>query len=192
MIKAYMDLDGTTLPEGARVVAHGCGEHFPEVPTADGVDEPKNRRVELFLFDDGIAPAPPEPTSPPGSAAYPAWREAVDQERTFTPGAAGHGDLLIATLIPVARAAELDLTFVLASTDGAYEQEQRAAERFVEVEGRGDLRFTGLPRLSHFTLVVRHPDGRESRVFDDVPFAELSALSRGLNDTVIPPHHPDA
>jgi hypothetical protein len=73
LIKAYMGLDGTTLPKGTTLTTHGCGENFPEEKTGDGKRLAQNRRVEIFLFDGPITPPVPGPTSPPGSTAYPAW-----------------------------------------------------------------------------------------------------------------------
>lgn len=73
LITDYMALDGTSLPETAEVDLLGCGEHHNAVPTDDGVDEPENRRVEIFLFDPGPAtPACPE-TCPGDGCAYEGW-----------------------------------------------------------------------------------------------------------------------
>jgi outer membrane protein OmpA-like peptidoglycan-associated protein len=58
LVAAYMGLDGTTLPEGTRLVTVGAGEAHPAVDTGDGKSEPANRRVELFFFDQGIDPEP--------------------------------------------------------------------------------------------------------------------------------------
>lgn len=73
LITDYMALDGTSLPEAADVQFLGCGEHHNAVPTADGVAEEANRRVEVFLFD----PGPPDPAVPdacPGAGCpYETW-----------------------------------------------------------------------------------------------------------------------
>lgn len=72
LVTDYMGLDGTTLPATARMETLGCGEHHNEVPTADGVEEPKNRRVEVFLFEG--PPDPPNPGAcPDASCAYLEW-----------------------------------------------------------------------------------------------------------------------
>lgn len=74
LVTDYMNLDGTTLPTSATLETLGCGENHLEVPTADGIDEPANRRVEIFLFDG--PPDPPNPGTCPGpSCAYPTWKE---------------------------------------------------------------------------------------------------------------------
>ncbi len=72
MITDYMSLDKTTLPASATLDTLGCGEHHNEVPTEDSVEEPRNRRVEVFLFDG--PPDPPKPTScPDAGCAYFEW-----------------------------------------------------------------------------------------------------------------------
>lgn len=77
LISEYMALDGTTLPAGLQPVAHGCGENFPRVQTADSVAEAQNRRVELYVFKDGVDPPPPGSNSKKGSSEYPRWLQAV-------------------------------------------------------------------------------------------------------------------
>lgn len=73
LIEAYMGLDGTTLPAGADVAVHGCGEFFPATSIKDGAASPEDRRAEIFFFDEDIKPAPPGPTSEKGSKEYPQW-----------------------------------------------------------------------------------------------------------------------
>ncbi|NVB42389.1 OmpA family protein [Pseudenhygromyxa sp. WMMC2535] len=83
LIADYMQLDGTTLPEGAQVELLGCGEHHNEVPTADGVDEPENRRAEIFLFDPGpVEPAVPG-QCPGGGCAYETWKAETTETYDF-------------------------------------------------------------------------------------------------------------
>lgn len=77
LITDYMALDGTSLPAGITPIAHGCGESFPVENTGDGQNEEKNRRVELFVFEEEIDPAPSGDVSKPASAEYPAWLERV-------------------------------------------------------------------------------------------------------------------
>jgi outer membrane protein OmpA-like peptidoglycan-associated protein len=85
LVAEYMTLDGATLPPGIEVTSHGCGENFPEVPTADGIAEQENRRVELFFFDSGcgVQPKPPGKTSKPNSTEYPEWRRRALQTHEF-------------------------------------------------------------------------------------------------------------
>jgi outer membrane protein OmpA-like peptidoglycan-associated protein len=71
LIVDYMAQDGTSLPAGTPIQLHGCGEHHNEVPTGDNVDEPKNRRVEVFLFDGAIQPPPRKPCQ--SCPEYPEW-----------------------------------------------------------------------------------------------------------------------
>lgn len=77
LITEYMALDRTTLPAGLKPTAHGCGENFPRVKTGNDVAEAQNRRVELFVFKEGIDPPPPGGNSKAGSSEYPHWLQAV-------------------------------------------------------------------------------------------------------------------
>jgi outer membrane protein OmpA-like peptidoglycan-associated protein len=75
LIAEYMELDGTSLPKGIEGVCHGCGENFPDKPTADIEAAEDDRRVEAFFFDAdlGVQPPPPGKNSQPGSTVYPEW-----------------------------------------------------------------------------------------------------------------------
>ncbi|HEV8324178.1 MAG TPA: carboxypeptidase regulatory-like domain-containing protein, partial [Myxococcota bacterium] len=83
LVHDYMDEDHTVKPDTAEVKTHGCGESHPEVPTADGVEEDRNRRVEIFLFEDVIDPPPQNPCPQPGGCEqHKVWkassRETID------------------------------------------------------------------------------------------------------------------
>lgn len=83
LVTAYMELDGTTLPASITPAQLGCGENHNEKPTADGVDEPANRRVEIFLFDGGPVD-PPVPADCPGAGCpYETWRQQAKQTFDF-------------------------------------------------------------------------------------------------------------
>lgn len=79
LIAEYMGLDETSLPADIQATAHGCGENFPAVGTADGQDLQENRRVELFFFEGEIEPPPPGPNSGPKSPEYPQWSASAIQ-----------------------------------------------------------------------------------------------------------------
>jgi outer membrane protein OmpA-like peptidoglycan-associated protein len=79
LILVYMSQPETTVAEEPAV--HGCGEFHNEVPTADGVEEPRNRRVEVFFFEDGIDPPPQDRCpGPSGCSEYPQWSAKVGEE----------------------------------------------------------------------------------------------------------------
>lgn len=83
LVTAYMQLDGTTLPPGTDLQRLGCGEHHNEVPTGDGVDEPENRRAEVFLFDPGpVDPATPD-RCPGAGCPYETWKERTVETYDF-------------------------------------------------------------------------------------------------------------
>jgi outer membrane protein OmpA-like peptidoglycan-associated protein len=73
LIQKYMATDGTTLPDDAVVVIHGCGESHPSVPTEDSVALAENRRVEVFFFRGPAKPPPSDPCPAGGCAEYPQW-----------------------------------------------------------------------------------------------------------------------
>lgn len=77
LVQDYMAEDGSPLPADAVLVTHGCGEFHPEVPTADGVAEPRNRRVEIFLFEGAVDPPPQAHCPEPGCDEYARWTAAV-------------------------------------------------------------------------------------------------------------------
>jgi outer membrane protein OmpA-like peptidoglycan-associated protein len=84
LVTEYMAEDQTKKPDATELQIHGCGESHPEIPTADGVSEQRNRRVEVFLFEQAIDPAPVNPCAPQplGCQEYKSWkgaaRETVD------------------------------------------------------------------------------------------------------------------
>jgi outer membrane protein OmpA-like peptidoglycan-associated protein len=83
LVTEYMALEGTSLPKGVEATTHGCGEHYPDVPTDDTTTAPANRRVECFVFDRalGVQPAPTGANSAKGAPQYPEWcRRAAETE----------------------------------------------------------------------------------------------------------------
>jgi len=71
LVTRYMQLDGTTLPADATLLTHGCGKSHPIDPTAG--DDEGNRRVELFLFEGPVDPAPQSPCPANGCSQYDEW-----------------------------------------------------------------------------------------------------------------------
>ncbi|HTJ42310.1 MAG TPA: peptidoglycan-binding protein, partial [Kofleriaceae bacterium] len=129
LVKDYMALDGTTLPAGTEIQKHGCGEYHLAVPTADEVDEQKNRRVEVFFFEKEITPPPRAQCN--DCPEYDQWVEATHETINLCEDA-GWLDVLVmdAGGTPVKNAkvfAEGTLTFVDFTND------------------QGQLRFPALP-----------------------------------------------
>ncbi len=85
LISRYMSLDGVSLPPDTHVELLGAGEHFPldatgarlDIAPDDGRSDAADRRVELFLFHDGLGVLPPSPgqTCTADSPEYPQWWE---------------------------------------------------------------------------------------------------------------------
>lgn len=85
LVKTYMELDGTSLPEDTPLFIQGCGEFHPEVPTGDEVPEARNRRTEAFFFPETIdPPIPVGGCRSPGCVEYPQWRDRARFTIDFT------------------------------------------------------------------------------------------------------------
>jgi hypothetical protein len=76
LVKAYMDIEDTTLSDDIVPVTHGCEGHFDDVVTKEGVP-PDDRRLEVFFFKKEISPAPEENTSSEGTSHYYEWTKKV-------------------------------------------------------------------------------------------------------------------
>jgi hypothetical protein len=76
LVDGYLALDGASLPASApEPLTHGCGLFHLEVQTGANVDEQRNRRVEVFLFEGDVKP-PPRALCPWGGCPeYPEWLE---------------------------------------------------------------------------------------------------------------------
>jgi outer membrane protein OmpA-like peptidoglycan-associated protein len=79
LVEAYMKQPETSLPSNATVVTHGCGEFHPEIETAEGVEEEKNRRVEVYFFEGEVLPPPQAKCPDPGCLEYPQWKANATQ-----------------------------------------------------------------------------------------------------------------
>jgi uncharacterized protein len=79
LLKAYLGAAGGALPSGASVAVHACGERHPRSKV-----DAENRRVDVFLFDGEIRPAPSECTSSPhpGCKVYDAWVHGISRRLT--------------------------------------------------------------------------------------------------------------
>lgn len=174
LVAQYMAMDGTTLPAGTNALAHGCGEHFPVVATEDGVEQLENRRVEVFFFSTGIAPAPATKNSEAGATEYPQWNNAVDEERTFTPSLAGRGTVAVATDYAIGYAHHVGLVLELRSVDGAYVRRVEPPDAADAPDELLAVTFEDVPVASFLTLVAARADGSTDMLFEDVPFAELA------------------
>ncbi|HEV8323606.1 MAG TPA: peptidoglycan-binding protein [Myxococcota bacterium] len=73
LVSGYMKQPDTSLPPGATVETHGCGEYHPEVPGGPDAVDARNRRVEIFFFEGAVAPAPRADCPAGGCPEYPLW-----------------------------------------------------------------------------------------------------------------------
>ena len=85
LVEAYMALEGTSLPKDSPLETHGCGATHPVSAVLA-----ENRRVEVFLFEEVIAPAPKTPCLPKGCDEYAQWVEQkiLDVDLDLPPGSA--------------------------------------------------------------------------------------------------------
>jgi len=90
LVRAYMKLDGTSLPAGAKLEVHGCGltHPLPETENDPERNQPKNRRVEVFLFDGEVDPKPVSPEPRQGCEEHAKWvgRMILDVDLDQPPG----------------------------------------------------------------------------------------------------------
>lgn len=87
LVTEYMALHQAAVPEEMTVEVHGCGEYFPLVGSDDPparaasrrVQDATDRRVELFVFADGLGVLPPPAgrSSREGATEYPEWLSRV-------------------------------------------------------------------------------------------------------------------
>jgi outer membrane protein OmpA-like peptidoglycan-associated protein len=83
LVRAYMEVTGTSAPSESVIKTHGCGEFHPAEDLGDDVEDRENRRVEIFVFEDAIAP-PPRACRAPGCAEHAKWLDQVTETIDFT------------------------------------------------------------------------------------------------------------
>jgi len=86
LIEKYMALDGIKLPADLAISTHGCGESHNRKPTLNGVAEPSNRRVEIFLFEGNITPPPVANCPAGGCKEWEKWINATTNTMDLSVG----------------------------------------------------------------------------------------------------------
>ncbi|HSR98227.1 MAG TPA: peptidoglycan-binding domain-containing protein [Kofleriaceae bacterium] len=137
IIKAYMALDGTSLPPGTTTDHHGCGKSHLADPTADNVDDEKNRRIEVYFFEGKIKPPPVAKCPPGGCEEYPIWRDGIDDEIDLD-AAGADGRVAVAILI-------VDELGVPLRNHGAHMKRADGQEFDAETDGDGKVHPLLLP-----------------------------------------------
>jgi outer membrane protein OmpA-like peptidoglycan-associated protein len=175
LVTAYMALEGTSLPADTAIATHGCGKTHP-VDATSGADE-GNRRVEVFLFDGPVDPAPVQPCPPGGCSQYAVWvDESVEVVDLCDPGLYGTVWIRLELMVDDARASTDKL---ILRTDDGYEQQHVIASDHIAADGAGeavDIEFTDAPVDGVFTLTIVPSEGDIYALFTDVPFSELGIL----------------
>lgn len=91
LMRAYMKLDGTSLASTAKLEFHGCGQThpLPETESDPNPNQPKNRRVEVYLFDGEVDPKPVNLEPRQGCGEHAKWvgRMVQDVDLDQPPGA---------------------------------------------------------------------------------------------------------
>jgi len=176
IVRAYMAIDGTSLPAGTPVEKHGCGLFHNEVPRGPNADEPKNRRAEVFLFVGPVEP-PAQKCRAPGCAEYPQWVAACVETIDL-----GAGSLAEARKLQFTVAGE-DSELLILDADGA------EASRLAPGQGsagQGYVTFTldpaELPNPAAFRQLTPRGECRIGGPCD--PFALRDALRRTAWDEV--------
>ena len=82
LIRAYMELEDTSVTENLNLTAHGCEGKFEEDLTLEGM-LPDDRVLEVLFFDKGIYPYPKKETSVDGDNDYFAWKKKVVETQNF-------------------------------------------------------------------------------------------------------------
>jgi hypothetical protein len=158
LIQGYMKIEGTSV-KGAAIATHGCGPFHPTPGTAGAAekDQPANRRVEVFLAGEPIAPPPVQPCPSGGCAGYASWvaqsSEEVDLDQP--PGAVA-GENVLVVQIPFDPTSEEGRRYrlVLTGDGGAYRVERSAAEHAERTEDGFDVTFAGLSIGQTYSLLV--------------------------------------
>jgi len=73
LITRYLKQAGTTLPAGVALATHGCGASHLADPASGETADRKNRRVEIFLFEDKVEPTPAAHCPSGGCAQHAQW-----------------------------------------------------------------------------------------------------------------------
>ena len=82
LIRAYMELEDTSVTENLSLTAHGCEGKFEDDLTLEGM-MPDDRVLEVLFFDKGIYPYPVKQTSVEGDNEYFAWKKKVVETQNF-------------------------------------------------------------------------------------------------------------
>jgi len=187
LVAEYMALDGTTLPAGSPLTAHGCGESFPlpdddlarltaDLDPDDEARKQAHRRVELYFFDRamGIQPPPPGDISPPGSLEYPEWVARARETRDFELGRGRRAPLWIRlALLPVEAAGSSDV-FRVRSASGLVDVTAAVATSHVPDERSVDLPVGDVPTDDRFTVEVSDGSSPSPQpVVRDAPYDSL-------------------
>jgi hypothetical protein len=172
ILTEYMAIDGTTLPDGIELIAHGCGENFPldKIDAADAkVGHAHDRRVELFCFDAdlGVLPPPQGESSPAGSAEYPEWRRRSVETHDFVVDPFERFNLHVRSGLTPRDLASVETAFVLRSSDGLLEERSPGADDDTPIQV--DFENLDLRATYDLRFVI---DGVEVPVFEGLPLLE--------------------
>jgi hypothetical protein len=170
LVETYQAQDETTLPKGTVLQTHGCGESHPE---ADGDDEEslrQNRRVEVFLFQGPIEPAPEGSCPTGGCTQYAEWVGKTVETIDLAEAPENAVELFLGWPVHVADALT-DVTLTLDGTNVARQEKKLSAAR--KEDGFAVVSFRWLDRDAQITLEAK--GGKKSvTLFRDQVVGELA------------------
>lgn len=82
LVKAYLEIEDTTVTHDDIPLPHGCEGH-PDGTIADAGLVEDDRRVEVFFFEKKIKPRPPKGVSHEGDAEYTEWTSKLVETQDF-------------------------------------------------------------------------------------------------------------
>ena len=210
LVRAYMALERTSLDAKTPLETHGCGLAHP-TPETEGdpslspeerakakPDQPVNRRVEIFLFEEKIDPLPQKPCPVEGCAEYAKWvdQKILDVDLDAPPGAArvtvvdGGGQPVAGAHVHLAGPLVLDAT---AGSDGVAQFDDLIAGDYTAIadaEGflAADAKVSVPSGAAGAATLTLEPEGFDLQVLvvDDqaaaspIPAAQVSVDAQGI------------
>lgn len=185
LITRYMKQDRTSLPAGVTIATHGCGESHPLDPGSGEAANRRNRRVEIFLFEDKVEPQPLATCPSGGCAQYAQWgkRSAPLEHLGEAPGV----DALLAMEWPVDLVDRLPGDTVVRLTAANLPAIERPLGEAASELGVVRLEFP-LPRMPATTRLEATAGGKTVVLWQDRAFGDIAIETdwKGALDDLLP------
>jgi len=186
LVTTYMKQDRTSLPAGVSIATHGCGERHPLDHGSGEAADRKNRRVEIYLFEDKVEPPPPATCPSGGCAQYAQWgkRSAPLEHLGDAPGV----DALLAMEWPTDVVDRLPGDAVVKLTPADMPAIELQAGDAIRELGVARLEFP-LPRVPATTRLEASAGGKTVVIWEDRAFGDIGVevIWSGALDELLPP-----